>query len=32
VSTEKMHPVLNYGGFPLSAQNVVESVLAKLEN
>jgi len=32
VSTEKMHPVLAYGGFPLSAQHVVESVLAKLEH
>jgi 2-oxoglutarate ferredoxin oxidoreductase subunit alpha len=32
LSTESMHPVLNYGGFPLSAQQVVESVLAKLEN
>ena len=29
---EKMHPVLAYGGFPLSAQQVVDSVLAKLEN
>jgi hypothetical protein len=27
-----MHPVLAYGGFPLSAQHVVESVLAKLEH
>ena len=32
VSTERMHPVLAYGGFPLSAQHVVESVLAKLEH
>ena len=32
VSTESMHPVLAYGGFPLSAQHVVESVLAKLEH
>jgi hypothetical protein len=27
-----MHSVLAYGGFPLSAQHVVEAVLAKLEN
>jgi hypothetical protein len=27
-----MHPVLAYGGFPLSAQHVIESVLAKLEH
>jgi hypothetical protein len=27
-----MHPVLAYGGFPLSAQQVVDAVLAKLEN
>jgi 2-oxoglutarate ferredoxin oxidoreductase subunit alpha len=32
VSPEKMHSVLAYGGFPLSAQHVVEAVLAKLEN
>ena len=32
LSTETMHPVLNYGGFPLSAQQVVEAVLLKLEN
>ena len=32
VSTETMQPVLAYGGFPLSAQQVVEAVLAKLEN
>jgi 2-oxoglutarate ferredoxin oxidoreductase subunit alpha len=32
VSTEAMQPVLAYGGFPLSAQQVVEAVLAKLEN
>jgi 2-oxoglutarate ferredoxin oxidoreductase subunit alpha len=32
VAIEKMHPVLAYGGFPLSAQQVVDSVLAKLEN
>jgi 2-oxoglutarate ferredoxin oxidoreductase subunit alpha len=29
---ESMHPVLAYGGFPLSAQQVVDAVLAKLEN
>ena len=29
---ETMHPVLAYGGFPLSAQQVVDSVLEKLEN
>jgi 2-oxoglutarate ferredoxin oxidoreductase subunit alpha len=32
LSTETMHAVLAYGGFPLSAQQVVESVLAELEN
>jgi 2-oxoglutarate/2-oxoacid ferredoxin oxidoreductase subunit alpha len=32
VSPETMQPVLAYGGFPLSAQQVVEAVLAKLEN
>jgi 2-oxoglutarate ferredoxin oxidoreductase subunit alpha len=32
LSTEAMRPVLAYGGFPLSAQQVVEAVLAKLEN
>ena len=32
VGIERMHPVLAYGGFPLSAQQVVDSVLAKLEN
>jgi 2-oxoglutarate ferredoxin oxidoreductase subunit alpha len=32
VSTETMQPVLAYGGFPLSAQQVVEAVLTKLEN
>jgi len=32
VAIEKMHPVLAYGGFPLSAQQVVENVLAKLEH
>ncbi len=32
VSTEAMQPVLAYGGFPLSAQQVIEAVLAKLEN
>ena len=32
VGIETMHPVLAYGGFPLSAQQVVDSVLAKLEN
>jgi 2-oxoglutarate ferredoxin oxidoreductase subunit alpha len=32
VAIEKMYPVLAYGGFPLSAQQVVDSVLAKLEN
>jgi 2-oxoglutarate ferredoxin oxidoreductase subunit alpha len=32
VSTEQMHSVLAYGGFPLSAQQVVESVLAELES
>ena len=32
VSIEKMHPVLAYGGYPLSAQQVVENVLAKLEH
>jgi 2-oxoglutarate ferredoxin oxidoreductase subunit alpha len=31
VAIEKMCPVLAYGGFPLSAQFVVDSVLAKLE-
>ena len=29
---ESMHPVLAYGGFPLSAKQVVDAVLAKLEN
>jgi len=28
---ESMHPLLNYGGFPLSAQQVVDGVLAELE-
>jgi 2-oxoglutarate ferredoxin oxidoreductase subunit alpha len=32
VGPETMQPVLAYGGFPLSAQQVVEAVLAKLEN
>ncbi len=32
LSTETMYPVLAYGGFPLSAQQVVEGVLAKLED
>jgi 2-oxoglutarate ferredoxin oxidoreductase subunit alpha len=32
LSTETMHPVLNYGGFPPSAQQVVDAVLHKLEN
>jgi len=32
VAIETMQPVLAYGGFPLSAQQVVEAVLAKLEN
>jgi 2-oxoglutarate ferredoxin oxidoreductase subunit alpha len=32
VAIEKMDAVLNYGGFPLSAQQVVDHVLAKLEN
>ena len=29
---EQMHPVLAYGGYPLSAPQVVDAVLAKLEN
>jgi 2-oxoglutarate ferredoxin oxidoreductase subunit alpha len=32
VAIEKMHPVLAYGGFPLSAQFVVDAVTTKLEN
>jgi 2-oxoglutarate ferredoxin oxidoreductase subunit alpha len=32
VAIEKMHPVLAYGGFPLSAQFVVDAVCTKLEN
>ncbi|HEY5438150.1 MAG TPA: 2-oxoacid:acceptor oxidoreductase subunit alpha [Acidimicrobiales bacterium] len=32
VNIEKMDAVLNYGGFPLSAQQVVDHVLTKLEN
>ncbi len=32
VGIEEMDPVLHYGGFPLSAQQVVDHVLAKLEN
>ncbi len=32
VNIEKMDAVLYYGGFPLSAQQVVDHVLAKLEN
>jgi 2-oxoglutarate ferredoxin oxidoreductase subunit alpha len=31
VAIEKMSPVLAYGGFPLSAQFVVDTVIAKLE-
>ena len=29
---EKMHPILAYGGFPLSARQVVDGVLTELEN
>jgi 2-oxoglutarate ferredoxin oxidoreductase subunit alpha len=32
VAIEKMSPVLAYGGFPLSAQFVVDTVIDKLEN
>jgi 2-oxoglutarate ferredoxin oxidoreductase subunit alpha len=32
LSTETMNSILAYGGFPLSAQQVVTSVLAKLES
>jgi 2-oxoglutarate ferredoxin oxidoreductase subunit alpha len=32
VAIEKMHPVLAYGGFPLSAQFVVDTVTNDLEN
>jgi 2-oxoglutarate ferredoxin oxidoreductase subunit alpha len=32
VAIEKMHPVLAYGGFPLSAQFVVDAVTTELEN
>jgi 2-oxoglutarate/2-oxoacid ferredoxin oxidoreductase subunit alpha len=31
VATERMSSVLAYGGFPLSAQHVVNSVLAQME-
>ncbi len=31
VATERMHPILVYGGFPLSAQQVVDGVLASVE-
>jgi 2-oxoglutarate ferredoxin oxidoreductase subunit alpha len=31
VAIEKMNPVLAYGGFPLSAQQVVDSVLTQME-
>jgi 2-oxoglutarate ferredoxin oxidoreductase subunit alpha len=32
VGPETMHPILAYGGFPLSAKHVVDAVLAQLEN
>jgi 2-oxoglutarate ferredoxin oxidoreductase subunit alpha len=32
VAIEKMHPVLAYGGFPLSAQFVVDAITTELEN
>jgi len=32
VAIEKMHPILAYGGFPLSAKQVVDGVLRELEN
>jgi 2-oxoglutarate ferredoxin oxidoreductase subunit alpha len=32
VSIEQMHPILAYGGFPLSAKQVVDGVLSELEN
>ena len=32
VAIEEMHPILAYGGFPLSAKQVVDGVLRELEN
>ena len=32
VAIEEMHPILAYGGFPLSAKQVVDGVLQELEN
>ena len=32
VAIEQMHPILAYGGFPLSAKQVVDGVLSELEN
>lgn len=32
VAIEKMHPVLAYGGFPLSAEQVVNRITSQLEN